>query len=84
MIVAGLGLVLLLAAVSRDRSPIVFVTVVTGIAALIFAAEPDAADGALGIETALPLIVAIGCAVVLLITLTVPTINRYSRTVERR
>lgn len=83
MIVAGLGILLLIAAVSRDRGPIVFLTIVTGIAALILAFEPDAGDDALGIDANLPVMIAIGCGVVLLIALAVPTMNRRSQTIDR-
>lgn len=83
IVVASLGLLLLIAAVARDRGPIVFLTVVTGIASLIVAFEPDAGDEALGVSTGLPLLIAIGCGVVLLIALTVPTVNRHSRRIER-
>lgn len=81
MVVAGIGLLLLIAAVSRDRGPTVFLTVVTGIAALIVAVEPDAGDSALGVDTMLPVLVAIGCGIVLLVALVAPTVSRRSRTV---
>jgi hypothetical protein len=83
IIVASLGLLLLIAAVARDRGPIVFLTVVTGIAALIFAFEPTAGDDALGLGTGVPLLIAVGCGVVLLIALAVPTINRHTRSIDR-
>jgi hypothetical protein len=83
MIVAGLGILLLIAAVSRDRGPIVFLTIVTGIAALIFAFEPTAGDDALGIDATLPVLIAIGCGVVLLVALALPTVNRRSQTIDR-
>ena len=83
MIVAGVGILLLIAAVSRDRGPIVFLTIVTGIAALIFAFEPTAGDDALGVDATLPVLVAIGCGLVLLIALAVPTVNRRTQTIDR-
>ena len=83
MIVAGLGILLLIAAVSRDRGPIVFLTIVTGIAALILAFEPDAGDDALGVDANLPVLIAIGCGIVLLIALAVPTMNRRSQSIDR-
>lgn len=83
MIVAGVGILLLIAAVSRDRGPIVFLTIVTGIAALILAFEPGAGDDALGIEANLPVVIAIGCGIVLVIALAVPTMTRRSQTIDR-
>jgi hypothetical protein len=83
IIVASLGLLLLIGAVARERGPIIFLTVVIGIAALIFAFEPTAGDDALGLGTGLPLLVALGCAVVLLMALLVPTVNRHTRSVDR-
>lgn len=83
MIVAGLGLLLLIAAVSRDRAPVVFLTIVIGIAAVIFAIEPNAGDEALGVETTLPLLIAIGCGIVLLAALALPTVNRRTQRIER-
>lgn len=84
MIVAGIGVLLLIAAVSRDRGPVVFLTVLTGVAALIVAFEPEAGDSALGVGRGLPLAVAIGCGVVLLIALLAPTVNHRSREVVQR
>lgn len=81
--VAGLGLLLLIAAVSRDRGPVVFLSIVIGIAAVIVAIEPNAGDEALGVETMLPLLIAIGCGVVLLAALALPTVNRRTQHVER-
>jgi hypothetical protein len=83
IIVAGLGLLLLIAAVSRDRGPVVFLTIVIGIAAVIFAIEPNAGDEALGVETTLPLLIAIGCGIVLLAALALPTVNRRTQHIER-
>jgi hypothetical protein len=83
LIVAGLGILLLIAAVSRDRGPIVFLTVVTGIAALILAFEPGTGDDALGVDASLPVLIAIGCGVVLMVALAVPTMNRRSQTIDR-
>lgn len=82
-IVAGLGLLLLIAAISRDRGPVVFLTIVIGIASLIFAIEPNTGDEALGIETALPLLIAIGCGVVLVAALALPTVTRRSERIDR-
>lgn len=81
--VAAIGIVLLLTAIARERGPIVFVTVVAGVAALILAFEPDAGDGALGVESNLPVLIAIGCGVVLALALIVPTFNRRTQTIER-
>jgi hypothetical protein len=83
MIVAGLGVLLLIAAVSRERGPIVFLTIVTGVAALIFAFEPTAGDDALGIDATLPVLIAVACGVVLLIALAVPTMNRRTQIIDR-
>jgi hypothetical protein len=83
MIVAGLGLLLLIGAVSRDRGPVVFLSIVIGIAAIIFAIEPNAGDEALGVGTGLPLLIAIGCGIVLLAALALPTVNRRSQHIER-
>ncbi len=83
MIVAGLGLLLLLAAISRDRGPVVFLAIVVGIAAVIFTIEPNTGDEALGVDTTLPLLIAIGSGVVLLTALALPTINRRTQHVER-
>lgn len=83
IVVASLGLLLLIAAVARERGPIIFLTVVTGIAALIFAFEPTAGDDALGLGTGVPVLIAIGCGVVLLMALVIPTVNRRSHSVDR-
>lgn len=83
MIVAGLGLLLLIAAVSRDRGPVVFLSIVIGIAAVIFTIEPNAGDEALGVESTLPLLVAVGCGIVLLAALALPTVNRRTQHIER-
>ena len=82
-IVAAAGLMLLLAAVTRDRGPILFVSIITGIAALIAAMEPELGDGVLGIERQLPTVIAIGSAVVVLVATVVPTVNRASHTIDR-
>ena len=81
-IVAGIGVLLLIAAVSRDRGPVVFTTIVAGVASVIVALEPDVADGALGVEAELPALIAVGCAIVLLTALALPTVNRRRRTVD--
>lgn len=82
-IVAGLGVLLLIGAVSRDRGPVVFLTIVIGIAALVFAFEPDAGDEVLGVDSTLPVLLAIGCGVVLLVALALPTVTSRSQHIER-
>jgi hypothetical protein len=82
MIVAGVGLLLLLAAASRDRGAVLFVSIVTGVAALIAAIEPGMGDNVLGVDGDLPVIVAIGCAFVVLIALALPTVSRASHHIE--
>jgi hypothetical protein len=82
-IVAGIGVVLLLAAVSRDRGAILFISIVTGVAALIAAMEPGMGDNVFGIDSDLPVVIAIACGVVVLVATVLPTVNRTSRTIDR-
>jgi hypothetical protein len=83
VIVAGLGLVLLLSALATDRAAIMFTSIIIGIAALIVAIEPGVADGALGVERSVPVLLAIGSAVVLMLAAIVPTMTNRTRTIER-
>jgi hypothetical protein len=82
-IVAGLGVLLLLSALASDRAAIMFSSIIIGIAALIVAIEPSVADGALGFERDVPVLLAIGSAVVLFVTIVVPTMTSRTRTVDR-
>lgn len=83
LIVVGLGLLLLITALTADRSAILFAAIVTGIAALVAVFEPDLGHGALDIERELPAIIAIGAAVVVLATLLVPNMQRRVHHVDR-
>jgi hypothetical protein len=82
LVVAAIGVVLLLAAVTRDRGAILFVSIVAGIAALIAAIEPDMGDNVFGIDNDLPVLIAVGCAIVVLVATVLPTVNRTSRTLH--
>lgn len=79
MIVAGIGVLLLLAAASYDRGPAVVISILTGIAALIVAIEPSAGDDALGTGSTLPALIAVGCAVVVVVALAFPIVDQRSR-----
>lgn len=83
IIVGGLGILLLIAALTADRSAILFAAVVTGIAALVAVFEPDLGHGALDIERELPVIIAIGAAAVVLAALLVPNMRRRVHHVEQ-
>jgi hypothetical protein len=82
-IVAGLGLLLLIAALTADRAAILFGAIVTGIAALVGVFEPDVGHGALDIERELPVIVAIGAVVVILAVALVPNMQRRVHHIDR-
>jgi hypothetical protein len=81
-IVAGVGLIMLLVAISQDRGSVIFMSIVLGVASLIAAIEPSVGNDALGIDSTLPVLLAIGSAVTLLVALLAPTVIRRSRTVE--
>lgn len=82
IIVTGLGLVLLLSALATDRAAIMFSSILIGIAALIVAIEPNVAHGALGVERAVPVLLTIGSAALLVLTAVVPTVTNRTRTIE--
>jgi hypothetical protein len=82
-IVAGLGLLMLISALTASRSAIVFAAIITGIAAVVGIFEPDVGHGALDIERELPVIIAIGAGVVLLAVAVVPNMQRRVHRVER-
>lgn len=79
LIVAAIGLLLLLAAASYERGPAVVISILAGIAALIVAIEPGVGDDALGTSSTLPTLVAVGCAVVVLVALAFPIVDQRSR-----
>jgi hypothetical protein len=82
-IVAGLGLLLLIAALTAGRAAILFASIVTGIAALVGVFQPDVGHGALDIERELPVVIAIGAAVVILAVALVPTMQRRVHHIDR-
>ena len=83
MLVAGLGLVLLLSAMSRDRAAITFSSIIIGIGAAVVIIEPDVADGALALDRAVPVMIAVGACVVALLAAAVPTMTSRTRTIDR-
>jgi hypothetical protein len=82
-IVFGLGLVFLIASLVADRNGVMFFGLAIGIASVIAAIEPNLGNGALDIERSLPLLLAIACGVVVLLALTVPTLNQRRHVVEQ-
>lgn len=82
-ITGGLGLLLLISALTADRAAILFAAIVSGIAALVAVFEPGLGHGALDIERELPAIIAIGAAVVVLAVLLVPNMQRRVHRVDR-
>jgi hypothetical protein len=77
------GLGLLLAAFSGERGAILFLSILTGIAATVVAIEPNIADGKLGFERGFMVLLAIASAVVALVAALAPTMRLSSQRVER-
>ena len=76
------GVALLLAAVSRSRGAIMFISVVIGVAALVALIEPTVAGDTMPIERGFAAVVAIAAAVVLLTAVLTPSVRRVTQVVE--
>ena len=80
LIEAGAGIVLLFAALSRDRGAILGVSLLIGIAALVAAIEPPA--DTLAIERSFAVIIAIAAGVVALVAAIAPSVWRTTERVD--
>jgi hypothetical protein len=77
------GVLLLLAAISRSRGAIVFMSVVIGVAAVVALIEPTVGGDTMPIERGFAAIVAIVAGVVLATALLTPSVSRTTEVVDQ-
>lgn len=82
LIELGMGVVLLLAGLSRDRGAILFVSILFGAASLVAAIEPSVGGDALAIERSWAVTLAIAFAVVALVAAVMPSVWRSTERVD--
>ena len=79
----GVGLLTILAGVSRDRGTMLFASIAFGVAALVVAIEPDVGGAALGIERSWAVVLVIAFAVLAVAAAIAPSITSSTDRVER-
>ena len=79
----AMGLLLVLAGLSRDRGTILFTTILFGAAALVAAIEPTVGGGALAIERSWAIVLVVGFAFLALVAAVAPTMVRSTDRIER-
>lgn len=83
LIEIGAGLLMIWAGLSRDRSAIIFLSVLFGAAALVAAIEPTVGGDALALERGWAVVLVVAFAVTALVAAVTPTIWRSTDRVER-
>jgi hypothetical protein len=76
LIEIGVGLLMIWAGLSRDRSAIIFLSLLFGAAALVAAIEPTVGGGALAIERGWAVALVVGFALTALVAALAPTLWR--------
>ncbi len=83
LIELGIGLILVWAGLSRDRSAILFCSILFGAAALVAAIEPDVGGGALAIERSWAVVLVVGFGILALVAGFAASIYRSTDRIER-
>jgi hypothetical protein len=83
VIEVGVGLLTVLAGLSRDRGTMLFAAIAFGVAALVVAIEPSIGGGALGIERGWAVVLVVTYAVLALAAALAPSVLRSTDRVER-
>ena len=83
LIEIGVGLLTILAGLSRDRGTMLFTSIAFGVAALVAAIEPGIGGGALAIERGWAVALVIGFAVMALVAAIAPSMLRTTDRIER-
>jgi hypothetical protein len=76
------GLVLLLAAVSRSRGAIMFVSIVIGVAAVVALIEPTVAGDTMPLERGFAAVVAIVAAIIVVVAAVTPSVRRTTQVID--
>ena len=76
LIELGMGLLTILAGVSRDRGAMLFASITFGVAALVAAIEPGIGGGALAIERSWAIVLVVGFAILALAAALAPSMVR--------
>jgi hypothetical protein len=83
LIEIGVGLLTVLAGLSRDRGTILFATIAFGVAALVAAIEPSVGGGALAIERSWAIVLVVGFGFLALVAALAPTMIRSTDRIDR-
>ena len=76
------GVVLLLAAVSRSRGAIMFVSIVVGVAAVVALIEPTVAGDTMPVERGFATVVAIAAAIIVIVAAVTPAVRRTTQVID--
>lgn len=79
----GVGLLTILAGVSRDRGTMLFASITFGVAALVAAIEPSVGGDALAIERSWAVVLVVGFAVLAIAAAVAPSMLRSTDRIER-